>query len=598
MTLIKLIQNELIKVFGRISGKIALALLLVIAIGAPLFLKTMLPDQSTEEVDNEKTYNEAKENYEAADPTSVIKQSYKTYMELTRFVIDNNIDIQGWKSGIYWDLRESYNTESVLELIDQGKSPEETINAFSSINVQYWGDDSFYFLKEVETKPDNSRDYTISNSADGARRYYEEIPFKMQDISLYKEIAKAATEKYKKLILADKATYADIMINDTNKKMAALKSDIKALEAEYQKDSSKMNEYYTAQNKLYAYNILKKAYEKFKTCSPKNEDWIFEAIRTLNENFISSDSYPAIYAPHDKEHFKEPNGAYDFKISMGGNKLITLKSYEDYLSFMRDKRQDFYAAADTLLYSIGHEIPNDYTRTQEIYLKESLQQIITADLYLVMFFCIFLASIIMSAEYQSGSVRLLMIRPIARWKILLSKLLTVVIFCIGLLTVTFSLTFITYLISLGGEVFDIPYLVYDGTYVKEVSTVLYMVKNALIDSTSMFVAVILAFFLSLLIKNGIVSMALGIGIFAFGQLLAKAALYVGGFVDIMRYTLFPYLMNMQNIRYNPLDHLMNLDVYFSDGGYTLPTGFIIIGIHTVLFAALSFIIFKKQQIKS
>lgn len=596
--MIKLIQNELIKAFGRISGKIALALLLIIAVAAPLLLKTMLPDLSVEKVDNEKAYNEAKEQYEAADPTSVTKQYYKTYMELCRFAMENDIDMQGWKRGIYWDLRMSYETEKVLELIDQGKSPEEAIKNFGSVNIDYWDEGNFYFYKEVEAITDRSKNYSTSFSADGARRYYEQIPFKMQDISAYKEIAKASTEKYKRLILADKATYADIMINDTNKKIAALKSEIKALEAEYQKDSSKMNEYYAAQNKLYAYNILKKAYEKFKSCSPENENWIFEAIRTLNENFISNDSYPSMYAPNDKEHFKTPTDAYDFNIKMGGSKLITFKSYEDYLSFMKDKRKDYYAAADTLLYSIEHEIPNDYTRTEEIYLKEALRQSITADLYLVMFFCIFLASIIMSAEYQSGTVRLLMIRPIARWKILLSKLLTVVIFCVGLMTVTFSLTFITSLISFGKEAFDIPYLVYDGTSVKEVSTVLYTVKNALIDSTSMLVAVILAFFLSLLIKNGIVSMALGIGIFAFGQLLARVALYVGGFVDIVRYTLFPYLMNMQNIRYNPLDHLMSIDIYFSDGGYTLPTGLIIIGIHTALFAALSFVIFKKQQIKS
>lgn len=595
--MIKLIQNELIKVFGKISGKIAIALLLLIAVGTPIFLKSILSDYHTTKSDNQAIYEENKEYYEEADPTSVKKQYFKAQMELAQLVMENDIDIHSWKSGVYWDLSESYNTEKALELIDQGKSPEEVIHSFGSTHLEYWGDNDFYFMKQVEAKTDRSKNYStvISN---GARTYYEEIPFKMKDISAYKEITRAATEKYKRLLLADKVTYSDLMLNDINKQAAALKGEIKDLEKEYQKDGSKMNEYYAAQNRLYGYNNLIKAYESFKTCSPENEDWIFDSISTLYRKFVSEDSNAVEYAPRDKEHFKTPYGDYDFNISFGGSKFITFKSYEDYLSFMQDKGKDFYGAADILLYSIEHEIPNESVDTKVIYFRESLQQSITVDLYLIMFFCVFLASSIMSGEYQSGSVRLLLIRPVSRWKILLSKLITVVIFCLGLMTLTFSLTFITSRIAMGGEIFQPSCLIYDGTAVKEVSTVLYTVKNALLDSTSMFVAVVLAFFLSLVIRNGIVSMAVGISIFASGQLLAIAALYVGGFVDIFRYSLFPYLINMQNIRYNSLDRLITDNLCFADGGYTVTAGLIIIGVHTALLIALSFIVFKKQQIKS
>ncbi|MCM1298622.1 MAG: hypothetical protein NC228_03555, partial [[Eubacterium] siraeum] len=196
------------------------------------------------------------------------------------------------------------------------------------------------------------------------------------------------------------------------------------------------------------------------------------------------------------------------------------------------------------------------------------------------------------------SERLLLIRPVSRWRILLSKLMTVIIFCLVLMTVTFSLTFLSSGIVFGGEMFSVPDLIYGGEAVREISAALNTVKCALLDSTSMILAVILAFFLSLIIKNGIVSMALGIALFAFGELLARVSLYVGGYVGIVRYTLFPYMMNMQNIRYEPLDRLLSREISFADGGIYVSMGLIVIGVHVALLIFLSFAAFNRQQIKS
>ena len=318
--------------------------------------------------------------------------------------------------------------------------------------------------------------------------------------------------------------------------------------------------------------------EKFKVCSPENENWIFAAIETLGGRLASNQDIASRYAPQDREYFKTLSGGYDFMISAGGNRLITFGSYEDYLSYMQNKRNDFLTAVQTLLYSVEHEIPNDRSNTTAIRYRKAVEESFTADLYLVMFLCIFLASTIMSGEYSSGSIRLLLIRPVARWKILLSKLLTVVIFC--------------------SEPLTVPYLTATAASATETAPMLCIVKNMLIDSTSMFLAVMLAFTISLLIKRGVVSVALGIAIFAFGQALAKLSLFVVGYVGIVRYTLIPYLMNMQNIRYEPLNQVLTHEMYFSDGAIYVGTGLIVIGIHIALLTVLSFMIFNKRQVKS
>ena len=592
--MIRLLQNELIKVFRQISWKILIALLLIAAATVPVFLKSLIPDPAAFVMDNQENYDSAVKDYEAADPSSVQGQYLKACMERAEFVLDSNIKTGGWRFSAYSDFCQNHNTEKALELIDQGKSPDEVVHSFGLSNLEYYND-TLYFTKQTDGR-NSSTDTIISSN--GIETYYETVPVNMKEISYYKELARSFTEKYKKLLLADKVEYSDLILSDLNKSIIKLKAEISDLEKEYKKDGGKMHEYYIAQNRLVALNAQAKALEKFKVCSPENENWIFAAIETLGGRLASNQDIASRYAPQDREYFKTLSGGYDFMISAGGNRLITFGSYEDYLSYMQNKRNDFLTAVQTLLYSVEHEIPNDRSNTTAIRYRKAVEESFTADLYLVMFLCIFLASTIMSGEYSSGSIRLLLIRPVARWKILLSKLLTVVIFCVGGLIITFGITAVSSLIAMGSEPLTVPYLTATAASATETAPMLCIVKNMLIDSTSMFLAVMLAFTISLLIKRGVVSVALGIAIFAFGQALAKLSLFVVGYVGIVRYTLIPYLMNMQNIRYEPLNQVLTHEMYFSDGAIYVGTGLIVIGIHIALLTVLSFMIFNKRQVKS
>lgn len=596
-TLLRLVQNELIKVFRQISWKILIALLLIAAAAVPPLLKSLLPTYRERVTDNQAYYDSIAEEYEASEKSTVEGQYLKSRMELYKFVLDNNAVTDGWKSSIFWELERYYNTEKALELIDQGKSPEEVLSKGGNTLLELRRDgQEIFFLKEIDRIPSdrsNGRHFMTWTSNDFTR-YYEYVPVNTGDVSAYKESVRRSAEKYKKLLLADKVEYADLVLKDLDKKINSLQSDIKNLENEYKKDSAKMGDYYSAQNQLIALNAQRQALEKFKTSSPENENWIFKSIQTLGSDAINYQSY----VPKNKESFKTLSGDYDFSLQMGGNRLMTFNTYEEYLAFISDKREDYKAAVQTLLYSVQHEIPTDFDNVEIIRLRKSAQWSFTADLYLVMFLSIFLASTIMSSEYSSGSIRLLLIRPVSRWKILLSKLLTVVIFCIGSLALSFTITALSSQIAIGGKIFTMPYLTASSSGVTEISPLLYIIKNALIDGTSMFLAVILGFVLSLIIKRGVVSVAVGIAIFAFGQLIANISMYVVGYAGIVRYTLIPYLMNMQSIRYELIEHVLNNGAYFSDAGIFLGMGLTVVAIHTLLLIALSFWVFNKQQVKN
>lgn len=189
-------------------------------------------------------------------------------MERAEFVLDSNIKTGGWRFSAYSDFCQNHNTEKALELIDQGKSPDEVVHSFGLSNLEYYND-TLYFTKETDGR-NSSTDTIISSN--GIETYYETVPVNMKEISYYKELARSFTEKYKKLLLADKVEYSDLILSDLNKSIIKLKAEISDLEKEYKKDGGKMHEYYIAQNRLVALNAQAKALEKFKVCSPENEN--------------------------------------------------------------------------------------------------------------------------------------------------------------------------------------------------------------------------------------------------------------------------------------------------------------------------------------
>jgi len=202
---------------------------------------------------------------------------------------------------------------------------------------------------------------------------------------------------------------------------------------------------------------------------------------------------------------------------------------------------------------------------------------------IISLFTIIIGAGIISNEYKWGTIKLLLIRPISRSKILLSKFLSVFIFAF--------VTMIFLLLSslLAGAIFfgfeglnpDIVVLKNDGfQHVPILGEVItdysYKVVNLIMMTT-------LAFMISTIFKSS--SLAVGVGIF----LLMGGNIFVQAFqnYDWVKYILFANIDLKQYVTGNVLIE-----------GMTLGFSVTVLFIYFVIFTMLTWLVFTKRDVAS
>ncbi|MDE6580194.1 MAG: ABC transporter permease, partial [Ruminiclostridium sp.] len=305
----------------------------------------------------------------------------------------------------------------------------------------------------------------------------------------------------------------------------------------------------------------------------------------------------------DKEYFfSEDDRKYHFYRLVEFERTQAFDSYEKYTEFMNKAKEDFRRTVDMIVYSVEKQAPTAPSFNASFKsAKYALDMSLTASLYTVMSFCIFLSAVIMGSEYTTGSIRLLLIRPQPRWKILLSKLLCLWIFTAAALIVIYTITPLTTVLIYGGGDLETKITVFKNGAIAAVSPLQNAIHKGLLGFISMFGISMLTFMLSLIIKKGTISAAVGIMVFGFGQSIAEFARGALYRMPFLKYTVLPYIMNLEYAEYNPLDRfLMSFDYtpVSAEYGLELSTGIVIIMLLTAIFVMLSFAIFDKQQIKN
>jgi len=208
---------------------------------------------------------------------------------------------------------------------------------------------------------------------------------------------------------------------------------------------------------------------------------------------------------------------------------------------------------------------------------------------LITLFSVIISSGNISAEFADGTIKQLLIRPHKRWKILLSKYLTVNLYSLFLLAILVISSYLIGLLLFGNGDFNEKMVVeqfFEGADGPIVTTVgAQFLKSLLLYLPSLLVINTIAFMLSTLFKNQ--SLAVGVGIFV---LFITSTL--GGllFIFLDRYEWFKYLI---------FPHL-DLTIYLYGNEYydllTLPFSLTILAIHFVIFLVLTFTYFQKRDI--
>lgn len=203
---------------------------------------------------------------------------------------------------------------------------------------------------------------------------------------------------------------------------------------------------------------------------------------------------------------------------------------------------------------------------------------------LTVIFILIVAAMSVSSEFSMGTIKLLMIRPVNRMKILLAKYLSVIVTAIFFVLLSIGLYLLMGGIAFGFEGFTTPYLTILKGKVVEVNFISHLFQNVGLSCVQMVMLVTFAFMISTVFRNS--SLAIGLSLLGYfmGSIISFQ-IYAAGY-EWMKYSLF---INT------------DLSIYLDDRvsmieGLTLGTSLTVLVIHFLIFMIASFVTFQKRDI--
>ena len=197
-----------------------------------------------------------------------------------------------------------------------------------------------------------------------------------------------------------------------------------------------------------------------------------------------------------------------------------------------------------------------------------------------------LLSIIISAgivagEFTTGTIKLLLIRPLKRWKVLLSKYITVMIFTFGGLLLLFSTSFLV-----GGAFYGFsgathPYLSYIHGNVTEVNMVGHIVTTYAYACVDLLMMVTFAFMISTVFRSNALAVGTSIFLLFTGNVLVSLL----SNYSWVKYILFANTDLTQYAKGLPIVE-----------GMTLNFSLTILSAYFLFFIATSWIFFSRRDI--
>lgn len=195
---------------------------------------------------------------------------------------------------------------------------------------------------------------------------------------------------------------------------------------------------------------------------------------------------------------------------------------------------------------------------------------------------IIIASGIVANEFQWGTIKLLLIRPISRSKILLSKYITVLLYGMIMLVLLFSFSYLIGSIWFGLPDEYYPYLSYVQNEVKEQS----MATHLWIDYSLKFVSILMlttfAFAISTVFRNSAISIGISLFLLFIGE---PITMLLASWFEWAKFLLFA---NTDLTRYYESTPLIS--------GMSLSFSIMILIIYFIIFQVIAFTVFKKRDI--
>lgn len=202
---------------------------------------------------------------------------------------------------------------------------------------------------------------------------------------------------------------------------------------------------------------------------------------------------------------------------------------------------------------------------------------------LIVLFTIIIAAGSVASEFSWGTIKLLLIRPATRTKVLLSKYLTTFLFALYFLILLFIVSLILSMIMFGTGALSQPHLAFEDGNIVERSMVLQVFSSYGLNCIQLLMMVTLAFMISTVFRSS--AMAIGIAIFL---------MFVGSNVTVLlsnfdwaKYILFAHIDLSQHLNGRPLFE-----------GTTMMFSIVVLAVYFIIFNLLSWFVFTKRDVSA
>lgn len=547
--LFKLIKNEMLKQFGKISLSITIIVSVLIAIGYPILNKYITEkyaysgryDYSIDSLEKENE-NLKKENTDLSKIKIEINEvELAVYKRKAEF--NNYYD---WRSSAS-DLAASVKRESIIyKALASDINPEIITNSF----------------------PDILQDLALDAELD-----------KEAYTKLYLEKKSESDDMFKSIDNNDHKLYNNKNLQKSKDFLKTQELTLKTLEENLKKNPGDKD--------------IKLAVEKLKKAIINTQ----ESIKSTSY-IINTDNY---YDPSNSWKVRTMSilgqvhtSAIDEILSEEGytnsseSQYGRYKSYQDYQEKQKNLIEESKREYNLLWHSLENNIPLvEHANDARTSTNGSVSFLI-----LIIIVGVIVASATICQEFSSGSIRLLLVQPVKRWKILLSKYITTFLIAILTLILVILAFIITNGILYGFNTFNYPVLSVVNDAVVATNYFVTFAILVLQYFASVLFIVSLTFFISILTKNIAVSSVIGVMISSMSG--AITMFMIGLKQNWIGYTPFPYLDF-----YSVSNFLKGMS--YSIGKVetiNITYGTIILGGAALLFTILSFWIFNKSDIKS
>lgn len=252
---------------------------------------------------------------------------------------------------------------------------------------------------------------------------------------------------------------------------------------------------------------------------------------------------------------------------------------EEDQEFLADNPEASFVQEELTLntYRLDNDIPpiNDATQWGFVDFVSILTMFVTL-------FTVIAAASSVAGEFSNGTIKLLLIRPVKRWMILLSKLVVSLLYAAGLLALLFVTAYLSGGIFFGFQSLQLTTLYLDGGNVVEQSMAASVWAGYGLAMVNLVMMTIFAFMIAAVFRNS--SIAIGLTIF-----LMFAGTNVVTFLS--QYNWAKYILFANT----------DLRMYFGTGsplvdGMTLPFSIVVLVVYFAIFTFITFFVFSKRDV--